>query len=60
MYVERELLSLYLILLELLTIYHIPPSVSEKVSEMFGGSAVLARSISHHAEFVKPPAPKNS
>ncbi len=29
------------------------------VSERFGGSAVLARSIPHHAEFVKPPGPKN-
>ena len=36
------------------------PSVSVKVSEMYGGVAVLARSISHHAEFVKPPGPKNS
>ncbi len=36
------------------------PSMSEKVSEMFGGAAVLARSISHPAEIVKPPGPKNS
>ena len=34
------------------------PSVSVKVSEMVGGAAVLARSIPHHAEFVKPPSPK--
>jgi hypothetical protein len=50
---------------ELLSIYCIPPNVSMcvrvclVVSERFGGSVVLARSISHHAEFVKPPAPKN-
>jgi len=33
--------------------------VSLFVSETFGGVVVLARSISHHAEFVKPPGPKN-
>ena len=44
---------------ELLTLYPMFPNVSEKVSEMFGGTAVLASSISHPAEFVKPPGPKN-
>ena len=43
---------------KLLTLYCMPPSVSEKVSEMFGGVAVLAHNISHPAEFVKPPAQK--
>lgn len=44
---------------ELLTLYPMSPSMSDKVSEMFGGVAVLASSISQPAEFVKPPGPKN-